>query len=91
MPQTRNSYTRWRDGQADLRMKNPTEADLHRAMEHIVFEFLHFQKYGRLIHLAITGRNTVPDPLLFQAVGYSYLIHFRAVLEFFYSKGPRRR
>jgi hypothetical protein len=65
-------------------MKTPTEDDLKESIEHLAFEFYHFQFYARLIQLQKEGRSPIVDTGLSQAVGYEFLIHLRALLYFFY-------
>ena len=64
-------------------MKNPTEYDLRQSIEHIAFEFYHFELYGSLIQSRMNGRSTILDGL-YQAVEYEFLIHLRALLDFFF-------
>ena len=67
-------------------MKIATEDAIKRSVEHVAFEFYHFQLYGDLIQMRIAGRGgPVMAEALFQAVGYQYLMHQRALLDFFYS------
>jgi hypothetical protein len=66
-------------------MKTPTEDDLNKAIPHLAFEFYHFQFYARLIQLDINGCSPIVHTGLKQAVGYEFLMHLRALVDFFYS------
>lgn len=44
----------------------------------------HFQFYTHLIQLQIDGRSPIVHQGLSQAVGYAFLMHLRALLDFFY-------
>jgi hypothetical protein len=63
----------------------PTEDDLNKAIPHLAFEFYHFRLYARLIQLDIDGRSPIAHTGLKQAVGYEFLMHLRALVDFFYS------
>ena len=65
-------------------MKNATRADLEQSIPHLAFEFYHFQLYGRLIEAQAGGHSPVSQRGLRQAVGYTFLVHLRALLDFFY-------
>jgi hypothetical protein len=65
-------------------VKNPTNDDLKEAIPHLAFEFYHFQFYAHLIQLRMDGRSPIVYQGLSQAVGYAFLIHLRALLDFFY-------
>ena len=65
-------------------MKTPNEADLWQSMQHVAFEFYHFELYGKLIQRRISGNMTYHSGL-YQSVGYEFLIHFRALLDFFFA------
>ena len=71
-------------------MEDPKDEDLIGSIKHLAFEFYHFGLYGHLIENATNGRNSIYHVYLFQAVGYEFLIHLRALLDFFYkSKGAK--
>jgi hypothetical protein len=65
-------------------LKNPTNDDLKGSIPHLAFEFYHFQFYAHLIQLQIDGRSPIVHEGLGQAVGYTFLMHLRALLDFFY-------
>jgi hypothetical protein len=67
-------------------MNAPNETDLRESMQHVAFEFYHFELYGKLIQRWINGNMTCHSGL-YQAVGYEFLIHFRALLDFFFAVG----
>jgi hypothetical protein len=65
-------------------MKKPTEDDHKNSVEHVAFEFYHFQLYGYLIQTQTDGRSPILPRGLAQAVGYEFLMHLRALVDFFY-------
>jgi hypothetical protein len=66
-------------------MKTPTADDLRNSIPHLAFEFYHFQFFGRLIQLEADGARPFVHPGYRQAVVYAFLMHLRALLDFFYS------
>jgi hypothetical protein len=68
---------------ANSDMKTPNEADLRRSMKPLAFEFYHFELYGRLIQDRNKG-NTLYPAAFHQAVGYAFLVHLRALIDFFF-------
>jgi hypothetical protein len=69
-------------GQPEL--KNPTNHDLKESIPHLAFEFYHFQFYAHLIQSQMDGRGPSVHAGLRQAVRYAFLMHLRALLDFFY-------
>lgn len=66
-------------------MKDPTSDDLKKSIPHLAFEFYHFQLYAHLIQGRTEGRGPIVHRGLDQAVGYTFLMHLRALLDFFCS------
>jgi hypothetical protein len=67
-------------------MKNATKEDIEQSIQHVAFEFYHFEFCRRIVELAINGQRPVSPPVLYQAIGYQFLIHFRSLLDFFYKE-----
>ena len=73
-------------------MKTPNEASRSSAVDatqlRCLTGFYHFELYGKLIQRRINGNWTCHSGL-YQAVGYEFLIHFRALLDFFFAAGGK--
>jgi hypothetical protein len=69
-------------------MKNPTESELWQAMPHLAFEFHHFCLYGHQIQFQKDHPSAFLEEGHLQAIHYAFLLHFRAILDFFFAHEP---
>jgi hypothetical protein len=65
-------------------MKRITPEDLPKSIRHVAFEFFHFSFYSRQLKDSKFLHGC--SPAVRQAIGYSLLVHFRVLWEFFYEE-----